>query len=491
MRTGRVLLALVSLLVFSLTGYAWANYQKFNDLTTADVIDSKANDEHPADGAVDILLVGLDSRKDAQGHPLPQDVLDQLQAGGSDDGGLNTDTLIMMHIPTNGQKAVAISFPRDSYVDIAGGFGKHKINSAYSYGKNAKLDELRKQGVTDESQLDVQSNQAGARNLIETIQNLTGSTIDHYAEINLAGFYEITKAVGGVDVCLLHAVNEPKSGARFSAGQHTVSGREALSFVRQRYDLPRGDLDRIVRQQVFMASMANKMLSGGVLTDMGKLNDLIAAVKKYVVLDKDWDILGFARRMQGLTGGNLTFQTIPTGRPDLPTPEDGEAVEVHPDDVRGYVQGLTSGADPGKPSSAASKSPAVDRGSVTVDVRNASGVRGLASTVLTALVNKGYVKGDYDNAAAMRTSVVRYGPGGEAGAKLAATDLGGLTTEEDANLPSGRVRVFLGSDYSGPGSQGAAGPNALALDGGSPVHQQDSATPTDPPIAANGVKCVN
>ncbi|MFS8582929.1 MAG: LCP family protein, partial [Limnochordales bacterium] len=110
-----------------------------------------------------------------------------------------------------------------------------------------------------------------------TVEELTGRKIDNYASVNLLGFYEITEAVGGVEVCLKQATSDKDSGADFAAGHQTISGGDALAFVRQRHGLPRGDLDRIVRQQAFMAGLAKKVLSTQTLTDPDKLNDLVAA----------------------------------------------------------------------------------------------------------------------------------------------------------------------------------------------------------------------
>ncbi|MBW4720481.1 LCP family protein [Saccharothrix obliqua] len=481
--TGRVLAVLLSATVLLGCGYGYVNLKSFQDkLATTDVIDSDAGGEKPRDGAVDILLVGMDSRTDAKGNPLPAQVLDELQAGGTEDGGLNTDTMILLHMPNDGGKAVAISFPRDSYVEVAGGYGKHKLNSAYAAAKNDAAAELGRQGVRDPAEVETRSRQAGAKNLIATVQDLTGVTVDHYAEVNLAGFYEITKAVGGVDVCLVADVDEPMSGARFTAGRHTVQGRDALAFVRQRYDLPRGDLDRIVRQQVFLAGLARKVLSAGVLTDQAKLRGLIDAVTKSVVLDKDWDVLGFAGRMQDLTGGAIEFTTIPTGRLDLATPGDGMAVEVDPGQVRAFVQSLTH--DPGEarttPTTTATTTPGV-----TVDVRNGSGEAGLAAAVLKAVVARGYQEGTAANAEnPLASSVVLYGTGAQAGAQAVAKDLGGLPTRADAVVPAGYVRVFLGQDYQGP--RGFTAPGAVGLDG---AHRQPVAE--EPTITADGVRCVN
>ncbi|MFD1052067.1 LCP family protein, partial [Kibdelosporangium lantanae] len=189
----------------------------------------------------------LDSRTDAQGHPLSREVLDALQAGNSD-GEQNTDTMMVVHVPADPTKeAFAISLPRDSYVDV--GFGTHKLNSAYARAKIAAANQLRNQGK-DQATVDRESVTAGRKNLIASITKLTGLHIDHYAEINLYGFSEITNAVGGVPVCLNNPVHDPYSGANFPAGQQTLVGVDALKFVRQRHYLANGDLDRVVRQQV-------------------------------------------------------------------------------------------------------------------------------------------------------------------------------------------------------------------------------------------------
>ncbi|MFE2755756.1 LCP family protein, partial [Actinosynnema sp. NPDC059335] len=482
---GRALLALFSAAVLLGTGYAWANLNTLlDDIATTDVISDEGGGEKPADGSVDILMVGMDSRTDSKGNPLPQEILNELHAGNENDGGLNTDTLILMHVPNDGGKAVAVSFPRDSYVQIAGGYGRHKINSAYGYGKNAAIAKLEREGVKDPAQLEVQSRQAGARNLIETIENLTGVTIDRYAEINLVGFYEITKAVGGVDVCLNQATRDDMSGANFAAGPQKVQGREALAFVRQRYGLLRGDLDRIVRQQVFMAGLAKQILSAGTLSDPGKLSSLIDALTKSIVLDKDWNVLRFATQMKDLTGGNLKFETIPTGNPELQTPEDGTAIEINEREVKKFFKNL--GADP---TQAGTTTPTIDNATVTVEVRNASGSPGLAGRVLQALVAERFVDGGADNASPMDASVVRYGVGGEAGAEAVADALGGLEIEQDDAIPTGHVRVFVGADYSGPGTQTLAGPPLVGLDGAR--QQQAGTTTTEPPITADGVRCVN
>jgi LCP family protein required for cell wall assembly len=341
---GRVALGVVSTLVLAATGYAWSQLSKLdNGIVTADVIPPAAQIDsedapagEPLKVAQNILLVGIDARTDAYGNPLPQNVLDALHAGSSGDGGDTTDTIILVHIPAGGAAATAISIPRDSYVDIAGGYGKHKINSAYSRGKNASMSGLRAQGLSG-AQLEVAANEAGAKTTIQTVEKFTGLTINHYAAINLAGFDALSQAVGGVEVCLKAPVHDTYSGADFPAGTQTLSGAQALAFVRQRHGLT-SDLDRIARQQAFLSGMAKKVLSAGTFTDPSKLSALVDAVQGSVVLDKGWDVLSFAQQLRGMTSGAIGFATIPVQSLSLQTPSDGDAVKVDPGQVQQFVR---------------------------------------------------------------------------------------------------------------------------------------------------------
>ncbi|AIJ21007.1 LCP family protein [Amycolatopsis methanolica] len=339
-RGGKLVVALVSVAVLTVTWYGWQFIGDPNSgLSTTQVFDEELH-AVPLDGAVDILLVGMDSRTDAQGNPLPREVLDMLHAGESD-GEKQTDTMILVHIPQDGRRAVAISFPRDSWVELAGGFGKHKLNGAFVYAYNDRFRELQQQGA-DLKSADEQAKVAGRKNLIATLETFIGKPgmIDRYAEVNLASFYEVTKALGGVEVCLKAPVRERKSGVDLPAGRQTIEGVQALAFVRQRYDLPGGDLDRIGRQQAFLSGLARRMLSRDVLANPGKLSDVITAVKKSVVLSDNWDLPEFAAQMRGLNGGNIEFRTIPVvGNAVI---GGADVVRVDPQAVHAFVDQLTS-----------------------------------------------------------------------------------------------------------------------------------------------------
>jgi LCP family protein required for cell wall assembly len=472
------------------TWYGW-NYLRTLDhgITTTDVISSDIAAQagvgrKPLDGAVDILLVGIDSRTDAQGNPLSREVLDLLN-GGVADGEMNTDTMILVHIPVDGTRARAFSFPRDSYVDIADGFGKHKLNSAFARQKNTVAAEMAARGETDQAKIQLESTTAGRKTLIKTIENLTGGsiTIDRYAEVNLASFYEVTKAIGGVEVCLKDRTSDPKSGADFVAGPQTIEGAQALSFVRQRENLPGGDLDRIARQQVFIGALAKKVLSTGMLTNINQLDSLVAAVQKSVVLSQGWDITTFAEQLQGLVSGNIEFRTIPVGDP-MDTYGDGNVLQVDPARVKAFIKSLATDAPPSTSNSAGPPAPANNQ--ITVEVFNASGTPKVAATALDTLVGKGYLRGQATTATSVLDStVVHYAHGEQASADKVAKDVGGATVEEDVAVVKGHVEIYLGADYSP-----ATDRSNPAGTSGTPV--PNSPSPSTPPaITAGGLVCVN
>lgn len=264
-----------------------------------------------AGGDVNILLLGLDSRRDNNGNDLPRKLLDLMHVGSSSSiGGYNTNTMILIHIPANGKNAVAISIPRDDYVSVAG-WGMQKIKEAYGLAKYTSENTLLKQGVANPLR-EKQSRDAGRKATISTITSLLGVPIDHFAEVNLVGFYDLATALGGIRVCLNRAVNDSQySGGIFPAGLQTISGVQALEFVRQRHGLPNGDLDRTHRQQAFITGVITKFRSQGIFGDLGKLQSLLTVAKKDVVIDSGWDVLGFLPQAKALTGGHITFHTLP------------------------------------------------------------------------------------------------------------------------------------------------------------------------------------
>ncbi|MEI6649133.1 MAG: LCP family protein [Actinomycetes bacterium] len=292
---------------------ASAGMAVFNKTATSAIPRSKAlqGAAQSKHGDTNILLLGLDSRRDNNGADLPRALLDLMHVGSSSSiGGYNTNTMIVIHIPANGTGATAISIPRDDYVNVPG-LGMKKIKEAYGYAKYAEDSRLYKLGVKEPDRERL-SREAGRKATIATITELLGIPIDHFAEVNLVGFYDIAKALGGIQVCLNHAVNDSQySGAIFPAGLQTISGVDALKFVRQRHGLPNGDLDRTHRQQAFITGVITKFRSQGIFGDIGKLQALLTVAKKDVVIDSGWDVLGFLPQAKALTGGHIVFHTLP------------------------------------------------------------------------------------------------------------------------------------------------------------------------------------
>lgn len=301
--------AVVALLIVG--GFVW--YQ-LDDLSRG-MATSRALQAAPlsTDGGTNVLLMGLDSRKDQQGNDLPPQILAQLHAGDGSEGGYNTNTLILMHLPAGGGPATAFSIPRDDAVSIPG-HGKDKIKEAYGLAKAQAETALAKHGVTDPHQRETQSRDAGRKATLDAVRELTGVPIDHFAEVNLAGFYDIATALNGVHVCLNHPVQDTYSGANFPAGRQTLNGSQALSFVRQRHGLPNGDLDRTHRQQAFLASASQSLHNPVTWLDISKMLSVKDAAKRDVVMDNGWGALSFAWDMDNLTGGNTQFQTLPIKR---------------------------------------------------------------------------------------------------------------------------------------------------------------------------------
>src|SRR5271163_4732420 len=483
-RVVRAIAAALTLAVVLGTGLAWNNIRTFEDgifhMSAPSL--GKGGD----DGAIDILLVGLDSRTDAHGNPLSPEELAALRAG--DEEATNTDTIILVRIPNSGRSATAISIPRDSYV-MAPGLGKTKINGVYGATREAKRVSLVKAGDSAE-EAEAAGTQAGREALIKTVADLTGVTVDHYAEIGLLGFALITDALGGVEVCLKEPVFEPMSGADFPAGRQRLNGPQALSFVRQRHDLPRGDLDRVVRQQAAMASLAHEVISGKTLSSPATMNRLQQAIQRSVVLSSGWDIMDFVDQLQKLAGGKIAFATIPV-LDESGWSDDGmhSVVRIDPHQVQDWVGGLLQDQAKGK-----TEELAYSPGKTSASVLNDTDINGLAASVSEVLTSKGFSTGKVGNndAAHVSGSQVQAAKADDLGAQAVAKELGGLPVIANKSVPQGTVRVVLGNDYTGPGSGLADGPAELAAKSSNSGSSSDAPPPS--PILTAGSEhpeCVN
>jgi LCP family protein required for cell wall assembly len=272
----------------------------------------------PLAGEQNILLMGLESRTDYDGNILPADLLAAMHAGSvrgvqNGLGGQATNTLILIHTFDGGSKAVGFSIPRDDWVTFPspyGGQSAGKIDQAYGLAWAQSLSQTSGSGLSKNEQY-LLANEAGQRAAIDTVDALTGVRIEHFAEVNLAGFYELAKVFGGIQVCLKEATSDSNSGANFRPGYQHLWAAQALAFVRQRDNLLNGDLDRTHRQQAVIDYVLWKLEHEGVLSDIGQLNSLLSVARQYVITEKGWNLLTIATQMRSLTGRDLIFHTLP------------------------------------------------------------------------------------------------------------------------------------------------------------------------------------
>ncbi|MFT3899578.1 MAG: LCP family protein [Gordonia sp. (in: high G+C Gram-positive bacteria)] len=479
-RAGQVFVTLLSVATLAIGGYAWNSATgvtgSVTQLTGLDLGGGQ-------DGAVDLLLVGTDARTDAKGKPLSRRELRWLRAG--DETATNTDTVLLIRIPNNGSSATAISIPRDAYVDVPG-LGMSKINAAYGATKE-RVRRTRVERGGDPAKAEIAGTEAGRKALIGTVAKLTGVEVDHYAEVGLLGFALLTNAVGGVDVCLKAPVRDRYSGAKFRAGRQTLNGPKALSFVRQRHGLPRGDLDRITRQQVFMASLAGKLLSAKTLTNQRTMNKLENAISRSVVIDDNWDILAFAEKLRDLSGGKVKFATIPIVTEEGWSPEGQSIVQIDPKEVHAFSDELLTGDTPKK---------RAGKEAYAVDVVNAGTIDGLAANVSNILTAKGFGQGKTATKPMNeRDSIIFVRNADDSIAKELSAVLGGVTIRSDPELPSRTARVVLTNTYFGPGSIMDTSPQPDAQRVASQKRQAAArAGSAKAPITAstrNGPMCVN
>jgi LCP family protein required for cell wall assembly len=386
----RIVAAALSLAILIGAGYAWANYRQLDTkVRRVMAIDKKDAPAKDIDGkAQNILIVGIDDRETATNKELKEIGVPR------DGGSLNTDTMMILHVPADGKRARVISFPRDLWVNIPG-VGPQRLNSAYAYG-------VQKMGKS-----------RGWQVLVHTMENLTGLTIDHFAAVDLIGFYRISNAIGGVWVCLNRSYSKATDYVAYNLpkGRWKAQGRSALAFVRQRHDLPRGDLDRIVRQQYFLSAVFREVATAGVLLNPLKLNHLVNAVAASLQVDKTMKMANLAQQMSGLTAGNLRFTQIPTTGANV----GGADVQIATTSIPAFVKKFI-GVDLDQ---TLANAKTMDPTAVTVDVRNGSGRSGWADANAAILKRVGFTTttGDWTTTAG---TTIYYPAGLEPQAKTVA-----------------------------------------------------------------------
>lgn len=272
LRKGRVaglvaLLVLVLLLAWPIGLVVWANGQIQH-------VDALSDAENTA--GTTYLLAGSDARG----------------SGGVDDdtSGARTDTIMVLHKPRSGPTAL-ISIPRDTYAEIPGE-GMSKINAAYAWG--------------------------GAPLLVRSVEQLTGLTVDHYAEVGFGSLEQLVDAVGGVELCLDYDVSDKRSELEWEAGCHEADGTTALAFSRMRYSDPTGDIGRGERQQQVIGALADTVVKPSVLLNPIDQVQLVGAGTDAMVVDEKTGLVDLGRlalAFKAATGPEGVTGTPPIANP--------------------------------------------------------------------------------------------------------------------------------------------------------------------------------
>ncbi|MFI6857854.1 LCP family protein [Streptomyces sp. NPDC050416] len=276
-------------------GGAGAGYMYFKlngNLKSVD-IDQALGTDRPKkadNGSENILVLGSDTR--AGGN--------KKLGGGTDDGSARSDTAMIVHVYKGHKKASVVSIPRDTLIDrpsCTDTKGKEypaangvMFNSAYSTG--------------------------GAACAVKTVESITDLRMDHYLEVDFAGFQRLIDDLGGVEVTTTKSIDDPDSHLKLKAGTHRLDGEQALGLVRTRHGVGDGsDLGRIQLQQAFIKALVNQVKDVGVFTDPKKLLDLAETATKTVTTDSDLGsvskLASFAGGLKGITPSHMHMVTMP------------------------------------------------------------------------------------------------------------------------------------------------------------------------------------
>ncbi|MCW2936777.1 MAG: hypothetical protein JWM19_7739 [Actinomycetia bacterium] len=477
----------------------------------------------PSTGAMNILIMGLESRTYWDGTSVDHHIATILHTGTAADGngGNAANTLILLHIFAGGQKAVGFSIPRDAYVPMVGtlGFGlsPSKIDNAYGYAMAQQMtNDLTAHPGWSSAQRNLDGNYAGQGAEIQTVQALTGVTINKFVELNLVGYYEMAKVFGGIEACVFPwpggasssgylakdaNLSDPVVGGTtggYGSGSVVVPGiqhlspEQSLAFVRNRHTVPSGDNGRTYRQQAVIDYVLNNLKTGGILSDISKLNSLLSSATQYVQFPRNWNLVQFGGEISGLTPSSIKLTTLPTtgsetapngagavSTVDIPAIQRivGQAFSAPPQagitkpasSAKGGISG-TSSTHGRSGTSSATKAPAkpaptaLPAAKVTVDVINNGAPPGTGRNVLTALAAKGYTAGTAGDppagTPAQSLTTVSYGAGATVNAAAIAKYFGpGITVTASSSLAADRVLVTLGvATQAVPASLGSPAP---------------------------------
>jgi LCP family protein required for cell wall assembly len=367
-------------------------------------------------GVMNMLILGSQTR-DGQGPGFGYDPNTNL-----------SDNLLLVHLDASHTHATVVSIPRDTMVY------EPACESRSGHG----VVPAQQQAIIDGAM-----NLGGPSCAVATVEHLTNIRMDHFVEFTFNSFRTMVDTLGGVEVCLPQAVNDPYSNLHLSAGRHLITGNQALAFVRTRHGVGDGsDLGRIELQQEFFSSLIQKIESQGTLENPVKLYDIANTATQAVTVDPGLGsipkLLSLAETLRHLHTRNVTFITMPTildpANNDRLLPEEPE------DDMLWHMLqtgALWHGQLPSPPAS-----------SVDVNVLNGAGVTGLAARTAASLKALGFRIGRIGDAQATSTTTVSYPGSAQAGG---AYSLMGALQQPPAvqNATPGPITLTIGSDFAG------------------------------------------
>src|SRR6266516_5667117 len=393
-------------------------------------------------GSTNILLIGSDSRAGTDGK-FGKDVL-----------GARSDTTMLLHIAPDHAHAYVISFPRDSVVPTYNCFPDQQGHP----GQTAQPGVLEPLNAT--------FSDGGAPCLWKTLEQTTHIHIDHFVEVGFNSFKAIVNDVHGINVCLPFPIRNYQAHLHLAAGLHKVYGAQALAFVRLRENIGDGsDLQRIQRQQLFLASAMQKIKQTNLLGDYKVIKDAADAVTTDLSLT---DMLGIANSMKGLSTKSVRFISVPVmpyslneNQVQWQDPQAGDLFSAIAHDNH-----ILKSAKAGK--GKASPAPTVSPSKVQLEVLNGSGTVGVASTAASGLTNLGFNvigTGDAPNGFSYTDSVIEYSSASQLPAvNTLKKQVAGVRVRQVTTLQAGTLSLILGSKFTGlAGSQPASKPSVATL----------------------------
>jgi LCP family protein required for cell wall assembly len=430
-----VLAIIAALAVTSVSLVAYAAYRNVYDSIHHVTVTNRMLGPRPPklNGSTNILVIGSDSRQGTHGRY------------GRGVQGSRSDTSMLLHISPTHTGAIVVSFPRDSMVPIY----------ACLPDGDGHPGQQAQPGVLE--QLNATFSEGGAPCLWKTIEQTTHIHIDHFVEVDFDGFRQIVDDLGGVSVCLPYAIRDPASRLDLSAGRHVVDGAQALAFVRERHIGEGSDLQRIQRQQLFLASVAQKIKETASLTDPTRLYSLVHAVASSLTTDSGLsltEMYAIVNTLKSLNPKQLAFISVPVV-PYPPNPSVQVEYEQPQADrlFRAIAHDnriLKVAQENGK---APATTPTVSPKKVHVRVLNGTNVAGLAATTAGQLGPHGFrVTGTGNATSASSSTIIEYGPASQLpAANTLEKQIPGAEVKQVSSLHGRTIDLVLGSDFRGIG----------------------------------------